>query len=57
MTGQLFTGLHKYNDELSEHGRGPFALPEYLTSGYFLQTTFENWESEFLQMGMYVLRR
>jgi len=30
-------------------------LFDYLQTGHFLQTTFENWESEFLQMGMYVL--
>ena len=27
----------------------------YLTSGHFWQATAENWESEFLQMGVYVL--
>jgi hypothetical protein len=26
-----------------------------LTSGHFLQATFENWESEFLQMALFVL--
>jgi len=30
-------------------------LALYLGSGHFLSATFENWESEFLQMGMYVL--
>lgn len=28
---------------------------EYLTTGDFIEATFENWESEFLQMGMYVI--
>ncbi len=28
---------------------------EYLGTGAFLEATFENWESEFLQMGMYVI--
>ena len=27
----------------------------YLGTGAFLEATFENWESEFLQMGMYVI--
>jgi hypothetical protein len=27
----------------------------YLISGDFIEATFENWESEFLQMGMYVV--
>jgi len=55
MTGQIFTGLNEFNDELAEYGHGPVALTGYLTSGHFMQATFENWESEFLQMGMYVL--
>jgi len=29
-------------------------MSEYISSGHFIQSTFENWESEFLQMGMYV---
>jgi hypothetical protein len=28
---------------------------EYLTTGAFVEATFENWESEFLQMGSYVV--
>ncbi len=28
---------------------------QYLTTGHFVEATFENWESEFLQMGMYVV--
>ncbi len=53
--GQVLTGLSEHNQELQEHGRRAQQLSEYFTSGHFLQTTFENWESEFLQMGMYVL--
>ena len=30
-------------------------LVEYLGEGHFIEATFENWESEFLQMGAYVL--
>ena len=28
---------------------------QYLATGDFVEATFENWESEFLQMGMYVV--
>ncbi|MGZ4661861.1 MAG: DUF6766 family protein, partial [Arthrobacter sp.] len=28
---------------------------EYLTTGDFIEATFENWESKFLQMAMYVI--
>lgn len=54
--GQIVTGFHEYNDQRAEEYHvPPLPLREYLSSGHFLQTTFENWESEFLQMGMYVL--
>lgn len=29
-------------------------MTEYLNSGHFPQSTFENWESKFLQMGLFV---
>lgn len=54
-TGQVMTGLHEHNQELEEEGRTSVTLTEYLTTGHFVQTTLENWESEFLQMGLYVL--
>jgi hypothetical protein len=53
--GQVFTGLKEYNEERSEFHQPPVALAQYLLSGHFYESTFENWESEFLQMGMYVL--
>jgi len=55
MAGQAATGLHVHNQELAEHGVGPLSLLGYLQSGHFISALFENWESEFLQMGMYVL--
>lgn len=30
-------------------------VSSYLAPGYFLQSTFENWESEFLQMALFVI--
>ncbi|MNM35808.1 hypothetical protein D3C81_465090 [compost metagenome] len=53
--GQLVTGFHANNEERAEQGRAPETITTYLASGHFLSATFENWESEFLQMGMYVL--
>lgn len=53
--GMIISGLKVYNSDQSEHGRPMVSLGGYLTSGDFLEATFENWESEFLQMGMYVL--
>ena len=40
MAGQIFSGQKVYNDE---------------ATGDFWEATFENWESEFLQMGVFVL--
>lgn len=55
LTGQVIAGRAVYNKELAEAGAAPLAWTEYLRSGHFISATFENWESEFLQMGMYVL--
>jgi hypothetical protein len=55
LLGQIITGFHEYNKEREEDGLQAIALGAYLTSGHFLQATFENWESEFLQMGLFVV--
>ena len=55
MGGQIYTGLNEHNQEMQEEGGQILGLGAYLTSGHFLQSTFENWESEFLQMGMFVV--
>lgn len=55
LIGQVLTGRWVYNEELAKGGIASLSLLEYLGSGHFVSTTFENWESEFLQMGMYVL--
>src|SRR5919107_3013131 len=52
---QSVTGFAVYNDEQREHGEVTISYPEYLSSGHFIEATFENWESEYLQMGAYVL--
>jgi hypothetical protein len=52
---QSVTGLAVYNDDQREHGEATISYPEYLRTGHFVEATFENWESEYLQMGAYVL--
>jgi len=49
------SGIQVYNADQLEHGQSAVTLAGYLTSGDFVEATFENWESEFLQMGMYVV--
>lgn len=53
--GQSLTGHVVYNQELTQAGGAEISLLAYLGSGHFVSATFENWESEFLQMAMYVL--
>lgn len=55
MAGQIISGRLVYNEELTHAGAPALSLWEYLRSGHFVSATFENWESEFLQMGMYVV--
>nr|WP_315150399.1 DUF6766 family protein [uncultured Flavobacterium sp.] len=55
MAGQIIFGFKEHNKELLEDGSTVVTLSSYLTSGHFIQATFENWESEFLQMGLFVL--
>jgi len=52
--GQIFFGIEEYNKELIENGGHAVTLSNYLTTGHFIEATFENWESEFLQMGLLV---
>lgn len=55
LAGQVFTGQGTYNEELKEEGRQPVPISVYLGTGHFIQATFENWESEFLQMALFVV--
>jgi hypothetical protein len=55
MFGQTYSGWLEDNEERSEHGLRAHTFPEYLTSAHFAEATMENWESEFLQMGVFVL--
>ncbi|QZT63225.1 DUF6766 family protein [Mycolicibacterium austroafricanum] len=54
--GMIVSGAATYNEEQLDHGsQETVSLLGYLLSGDFVEATFENWESEFLQMGMYVV--
>jgi hypothetical protein len=52
---QVISGFHTYNSERKDEGLSAVNLPAYLHSGHFIQATFENWESEFLQMALFVI--
>jgi len=55
MVGQTWSGWYTYNEEQRDHGEATVSLVDYLGTGHFGEATFENWESEFLQMAFYVL--
>jgi hypothetical protein len=54
IVGQSAAGYYEYNDEQKEHGRPPVEFTEYIASSHFVEATMENWESEFLQMFLFV---
>ncbi|WP_367871767.1 DUF6766 family protein [Luteolibacter sp. Populi] len=53
--GQAVMGFKVHEADARLHQREPGSFGEYLGSGHFWQATGENWESEFLQMGAYVI--
>lgn len=55
LAGQSITGWHEYNEDQQEHRQPTIGYSEYLATGHFIEATFENWESEFLQMAAYVV--
>jgi hypothetical protein len=53
--GQTYFGFKEHNKERVELGAAPSGIKQYFSSGHFIETTFENWESEFLQMALFVI--
>ena len=51
----IVSGAAEYSEDQLAHGEPAVTVLGYLGTGAFLEATFENWESEFLQMGMYVI--
>ena len=54
LVGHSIAGHLQYNEEQKDHGAAAVGYGEYLTTGHFVESVFENWESEFFQMGLYV---
>jgi len=53
--GQFVTGLAEYNNELKNDNFPTITAAQYISTGHFISSTFENWESEFLQMALFVI--
>jgi hypothetical protein len=54
-SGQAVTGWLQENQELEQHQQRSVTFAHYVASDSFIEVTAENWESEFLQMFIYVL--
>ena len=55
IVGQWLSGWHVALEDALRHGQPALSLGAYAVSPEFLSSVFENWESEFLQMGAYVV--
>lgn len=55
VVGMTLSGWRVASSDALEHGRPAESLLAYLGSGDFWEAIFENWESEFLQMGAYIV--
>lgn len=55
LAAQALTGWKEHNQELLEEGGRQLGFVSYLESGHFISATFENFQSEFLQMALYVV--
>ena len=53
--GMILSGAASYSEDQQAHGQPAVSVLEFLGTGAFVEATFENWESEFLQMAMYVV--
>jgi hypothetical protein len=53
--GQSLAGWKHYNESQRQHGEEAVGWGEYVTTGEFIESVFENWESEFLQMAAFIL--
>ena len=55
LVGQMTVGWHEYNATQRQHGQAWVTFSDYLATGHPWEALFENWESEFLQMAVFVL--
>lgn len=55
LAGQVVSGRSEFNEDRQKHGEPVLGYADYLLSAHFGEATAENWESEFLQMFIYVV--
>lgn len=52
---QSVTGMTAYNQEQRAHGQSGLSWLEYIGSSEFWESTFQNWQSEFLAVGSFAI--
>jgi hypothetical protein len=55
LIAESIVGSFAYNSDRQDHGLPSVSYAQFLMSGRFIESTAENWESEFLEMAFYVL--
>lgn len=55
LVAESVVGSFAYNSDRQDHGLPAVSYAQFLMSGRFIESTAENWESEFLEMAFYVL--
>jgi hypothetical protein len=55
LAAQAYTGWKTHNQDLIDDQAKEISFSTYLHTGHFVSSTFENFQSEFLQMALYVL--
>ena len=54
IAGQTVSGYLLYNEDQRDHRQPEVSYVEYLKTPHFVEATMENWESEFLQMFLFI---
>lgn len=52
---QSVTGMTAYNQEQHDHGESRLSWLSYIASSDFWESTFQNWQSEFLAVGSFAI--
>jgi hypothetical protein len=52
---QSVTGWTKFNSEQTEHAQATVSWLNYIGSSDFWESTFQNWQSEFLAVGSFAV--
>ena len=55
LLGLVLAGQRQYNEDQRQHGEPQVGIRAYVRSGAFLEALGENWESAFLEMGVFVV--